>query len=738
MEGESFMRNNNLMRIKFTIVLVSWFLLAAKGWGQTGSLEGRILDKQTLYPLQLVNVWIEGTNLGTATDKNGSYRLQAIPAGTYTVRFSMIGYEPMSVADVDIGTGVNKLDALLEETTLRMSEVVVTPKPERYDASGISARLGKEMVASAPGSAQDIFWVVQTLPGISSDGDNSKLYVRGGSPDENLVLYDGATIRNPFHFDMMGGGYWSIFNSRLVEKVEFYAGGFPARYGDRLSSVLLIENRTANMERLKGEASISMSDASGTVEVPIAFANGAAMLSARRSYFDMLLKYTDLATDYSVLPYFFDVNSKFDFNLPQKHHLTISGLYTRERMYGYFDKPNYKGNLSWENKSGVATGRLRSLLGEFFLSDFIVSWSQAKSSSLQPRNAVEAYNIQEWTLKQDFTIMFPANELHIGGWFVREKEDVTIDLPLEIALNFNELKLRGTGTSVKPSLYVDDKWTISRTLTASVGIRYDYIAKSKESTLSPRFNLSYAWNEHMSLSADYGWYYQSPRPYELDINTNLKSKRAESYGIGIKHEVSDAMVVSLELYNKNLSRLITIDSTWNLANEGYGYSRGAEFYIQLKNAQGFFGWLSYTYSISKRKEGRNNDLHFFDYDRPHLISLVANYKFTEHWQAGLRFRYGSGRPYTPVASSWYDPGEDRWFPILGIYNSDRYPAYNRLDVRVTRHFQFGAFDLDAYVEILNAYNQKNIIHYMWDERYVSKDALTIFPFLPVVGITARF
>ncbi len=726
------------MRKSLTIPLFVLIVTYVPALAQTGSLEGVVLDKGSKQPLELVNVMIQGTNYGAATNLKGRYTILNIPLGTFAVKFSMIGFKDRLVPHVRIKQGTNSLDLLLEETALELEEVVVTPKPERYNASGITARLGKQMVAGTPGSAQDIFWVVQTLPGIASDGDNSKLYVRGGSPDENLVLYDGATIRNPFHFDMMGGGYWSIFNSRLVEKVEFYAGGFPARYGDRLSSVLLIENRTGNMEKLKGEASISMSDASGTVEVPFAFANGAAMLSARRSYFDVLLKYTDLASEYSVLPYFFDINSKVDFNISQDHKLTFSGLYSRERMYGFFDRPNYTGDLSWENKSGVVTGRLRSLLGDFFLSDFIVSWSQAKSSSVQPRNAVEAYDIQEWTLKQDFTVIFPAHELHIGGWLVREKEDVTIDLPLEIALNFNELKLRGTGTSMKPSLYVDDRWTISPTLSASVGVRYDYVAKSKESTFSPRFNLSYAWNEHMSLSADYGWYYQSPRPFELDINSNLKSKRAESYGIGIKHEVGDAMVVSLELYNKNLSRLITIDSLWNLSNNGDGYSRGVEFYVQLKNAQGFFGWLSYTYSVSKRKEATNSDLHVFDYNRPHLISLVANYKFSEHWQSGLRFRYGSGRPYTPVASAWYDPTEGRWFPTPGVHNSDRYPAYNRLDVRLTRHFQFASFDLDVYLEILNAYNQKNIVHYVWDETYSSKEQLTIIPFLPVIGVSARF
>lgn len=708
---------------------------------QTGILKGTVLEKDSKQPLALVNVLIVGTTRGAATDATGRYEIINLSPGMYQVRISMIGYKEKTISNVEIKTGVNTLNVLLEETMLETQEIVVTPKPERYDASGITARLGKEMVAETPGSAQDIFWVIQTLPGIASDGDNSKLYVRGGSPDENLVLYDGATIRNPFHFDFMGGGFWSVFNSRLVEKVEFYAGGFPARYGDRLSSVLVIENRTGSAEKIRGEASISMSDASGTIEGPIPLLNGSGLISVRRSYFDALLKYTGIGSgDYTVFPYFFDINSKFDFVLSQNHRVSFSGLYTREHMYANFNFPNYQGDFSWENKSSVASARLRSLISEFFLSDFILSWSRSNSSAVQIRNSGEAYKIREWTIKQDFALIFPSHELHVGAWLVRETDYVTINLPLDMAMNFgvDERKLNGSGTSWKPSLYVDDKWTLNSGITTSVGLRYDHIATSKENTLSPRLNLVYAWNDHMSLSADYGWYYQSPRPYELDINKNLKSKRAESYGIGIKHEVGDEIVVSLELYNKRLSQLITIDSTWNLSNEGYGYVRGGEFYVQLKSPSGLFGWLSYTYSVAKRKEETNPDLHFFDYDRPHLISLVGNYRFDDRWQAGLRFRYGSGRPYTPVASAWYDPQDERWFPIPGAHNSDRYPAYNRLDLRLTRRFHFETFSLDAYLELLNVYNRKNLIHYEWDETYSSKKPMTVFPFLPVLGVTTRF
>jgi hypothetical protein len=178
--------------------------------------------------------------------------------------------------------------------------------------------------------------VIQTLPGISSDGDNSKIYVRGGSPDENLVLLDGAIIKNPFHFDLMGGG-------------------FPARFGDRLSSVLKIDNRAGSREEFKGEASLSISDANVVMEFPLPL-RGSTLISLRRSYFDLLLKYTGMAEgEYTVYPYFFDLNVKTDFELSKSHQLTINGLRSWEEIEGSFDRPQARGKYLWDSKTQVTS-----------------------------------------------------------------------------------------------------------------------------------------------------------------------------------------------------------------------------------------------------------------------------------------------------------------------------------------------------------------------------------------------
>jgi outer membrane receptor protein involved in Fe transport len=601
--------------------------------------------------------------------------------------------------------------------------------------------LSRKTVVEAPGAAQDIFWVIQTLPGISSDGDNSKIYVRGGGPDENLVVLDGATIKNPFHFDVMGGGYWSIFNARLVQDVEFYGGGFPARFGDRLSSVLKIENRSGSTEKFTGEASLSMSDANAIVEFPLPL-RGSSLISLRRSYFDLLLKYTGMAEgEYTVYPYFFDMNAKMGFALSKRHRLTLSGLRSWEETEGTFDRPQARGTFTWDSKTQMASARLRSILSPTMISELVAYWSRSRRSSFHPGEGLAGQDQvaeAEIALKEDLSLVRAPHELRVGAWLVRGNDEVFIDMPKDIAYNYQDLRLLAKGRALKISAYADDKWALSAKWTVGAGVRADYIPKSKENVIAPRLNLAYAWNTHMSVLFDYGWFYQSPKAYELGANSSLRSKKAESYGLGLKHQVGDKVVISLEVYNKKLTRLVAIDSLGRFFNTGYGFARGAELYVHLKPSQGFFGWISYTYSVAKRKEGRHSAQHAFDFDRPHLVSLVANYAPAANWQVGLRFRYGSGRPYTPALGGWYDPQLSIWRPVIGEENSDRYPAYSRLDMRVTRRFQHKGHQFDAYLELMNAYNRRNVVHYMWNENYSSRETFTIFPFLPVLGLSAKF
>ena len=269
----------------------------------------------------------------------------------------------------------------------------------------------------------------------------------------------------------------------------------------------------------------------------------------------------------------------------------------------------------------------------------------------------------------------------------------------------------------------------------NTGIRFDYLDKTREGVISPRFNIAYDLNDHMSLSFDYGWYYQSPLAYEIGVNPNLNFKKAESIGVGIKHQISDELSVNLELYNKNFFDLVTIDNnTWKFSSDGFGFARGAELYIQFKLSDNLAGWISYSYSLAKRKEGTIRTQEYFAFDRTNLISTIINYRFEEVWALGAKYRYGDGTPFTPVIGRNYDASNSDYSPILGRQNSSRYPSYSRFDLRLTRQLILGNYKVELYLELLNLLNSKNVVHWMYNEEYSNRTSMTVFPTIPVIGI----
>lgn len=743
------------MKILLLIFLCSNLIIAQSQNNST--ISGIIKDRANNQPLAGVNILVMNTNYGAATNLKGNFSIK-VPEGIYSLRISMIGYKDLIIDNLFAAANkVVSIDTSLTEKIITLQSVIVTPKPEKYDATGLTAKLDRNMVKHSPGSAQDIFWTLQTLPGVSSGSDDSKLYVRGGNASENLILFDGATIANPYHFEFMGGGLFSIFNSRLIEDVKFYAGGFPARYGDRLSSVLVINNKTANVNQFNGEVNLSLTDFNGIVEFPLKELNGSGFISARRSYFDVVYDLIpDLKAESDAVPYFYDFYGKLDFNLPNLGKLTLTGLNSFENLYGVFNYDHFNGTMNSDGYNQSFGARLNLILSDNSVNELNIYYSRADKEAVYPLNSYENYNIKEYGLKNDLSFLFSNHEIHLGGWLVFKDDEALVNLPGEINFyTLEDYQIKSSGKAVLYSVYSEDKVKLTEQLSFNAGLRFDYLDKIKKGVLSPRFNFAYSWNEHMSLSFDYGWYYQSPTAYETAANLragsllrsgseasrqgpSLNFKKAESIGFGIKHQISDELIVNLELYNKRFYDLVAYNNdSQTLSSDGFGFARGAEIYFQIKPDENAVGWLSYSYSIAKRKEGVIRSEEFFSFDRTHLLSAVFNYKFSEVWSIGVKYRFGTGTPYTPVTGSYFDGSADKFFPVLGSQNSSRYPSYSRLDVRLTRLFFLSNFPLEIYLEVLNTLNNKNVIHWIYNLDYTSKSQMAVFSLLPVIGVNLK-
>ncbi|MEW6701402.1 MAG: TonB-dependent receptor [Bacteroidota bacterium] len=704
------------------------------------TISGIVTDADSKEPLEGVNVSIIDSYFGSTTDSKGNYQIK-LPEGMYAIKYSMVGYSVV-IEKVVLKRDENKIiNVALKPQAYELDLVVVSPKPDKYDASGLTAKLDRNMIKRAPGSAQDIFWTLQTLPGVSSGSDDSKLYVRGGSASENLVLFDGATFSNPYHFEFMGGGLFSIFNSRLVENVKFYGGGFPARFGDRLSAVLVINNKIADKENYHGELNLSLTDFNGIFEFPLKPLNGSGFVSLRRSYFDIVYSLIpDLKQENEAVPYFIDGYGKLDFDISDNLKLTLTGLSSVENLIGDFKNDHFYGRMESNGANKLFGVKLNLIPTTNTLNELNVYYSLTDKKSSYPGNSFENYKLAEAAVKNDFSMIIGNHDLHIGGWFVYKKDDVAVDIPAEI--NFYTLEDYKVVSSYNYnlfSLYIEDKFILLPKLKMNTGIRFDYADKIQGGVLSPRFNLAYAWNEHMSLSFDYGWYYQSPYAYEAGTNSNLKFKKAESFGFGIKHQFTEDLIVNLEFYNKKFYNLTALDGVARtFTDSGYGYSRGLELYVQFNPLEDLSGWISYSYSVAKRKEGIVRTLQYFNFDRTQLISAVVNYKFADMWALGAKYRYGTGTPFTPVIGNSFNQAGSNFIPILGEQNSARYPNYSRLDLRLTRQISFLDQPFEVYVELLNVFNIKNIVHWLYNYDYTNRTSMTVFPVLPVVGINKRF
>ncbi len=735
--------HNTAMKTLSILFLISGLILAQVR-SKDSTIRGNIKDYDNGQPLIGATVLIKNTNFGAATDVGGNFSF-AVPAGRYNLRISMVGYEELSIDNAIVAANaVTRIDTSLKEKAIQLQSQIITPKLERFDANGLTAQLNRNTIMRAPGSAEDIFWTLQTLPGVSSGSDMSELYVRGGDPSENLTLFDGATITNPYHFELEGGGTFSVFNSRLIDKVEFYEGGFPARYGDRLSSVLAITNKTASRDSLKGEVNLSLTDLNGIVEFPLKDLNGSGIFSARRSYFDVIFKlFPDLKNESDATPYFYDFFGKLDFDLSHFGRLIFTGLNSYENMHAVFNFRNYphsNGIWNFDGRNQSFGAKLNLILSDNAVNELNAYYSRNDKTSSYPENSYEDYNLKEYGIKNDLSLSYGENEIHLGGWLVFKDDIASVNLTAdENIYTLQDYSFQGSGKTALYSAYAEDKVKMTDKLSFNAGLRFDYLSRIRKGAASPRFNLVYGWNEHMSMSFDYGWYYQSPLTYEAGVDPSLDFEKAESIGLGMKHQLTDAFSVDLELYNKRYFDLVAYhNANQTLSSDGFGYARGAETYLTFKPNENLVGWISYSYSISKRKAGIVSTEQLFDYDRTHLISAVLNYKFSEQWSIGGKYRYGTGTPYTPVTGSYFDQSADRYFPAFGVQNSARYPAYSRLDLRLTRFFYLKSMPVEVYLEVLNVLDNQNAIHWMYSNDYMSKRFMTFFSTItPVIGVNLK-
>ena len=750
------MKNILLLIIAFSLTLLAQTLFSQE---KTGSISGEVRDAVTQQPLPGANVFVPGTTIGATSDDKGYYVIKNIAPGKYHVKASFIGYESSSNPDVIvIGQRNATISFNLKASSVEMDVVTIQSdyfaKPTENIVS--MRTLSPEEIRRSPGSAEDIFRVMQSMPGVATAGGKSaQLIVRGGSPDENLTLLDNIEIYNPIHFARSGEsmGIISVVNPALLEKVDFLTGGFPAKYGDKMSSVFDMTLQDGNKELYNTDVNANIAGFGVTMDGPLV-EKSSMIFSLRRGFFDIL---TSLLNK-PAAPRYYDAVGKITYDLNPNNRISLVGFYYLDQIdklgstkessamskYNYLERDDY-GSAFGLNWRWLISQHAFALTTVSFTGN---GWTTRQGSETNRALRGEDILEKEFVVKSELTYQYsPVLDLKIGGLvkMIDSKneswtpEDTTRN---GVIIPAATISYTPDMTS-KAALYMQSSYRIVRPVTISAGLRFDRFALTNENNISPRLALSYRFLESTSLNLAWGKYIQSPASYQISPdprNLLLKSSTAFHYIAGIEHRLADDTRATVEVYHKVLSNLVVHpDSSNLLLNTGSGYARGIEFSLQKKFTDGFVGSASYSYSVSQRRDNSTQALYDFEFDRPHIINLIAGMEIGEGWQIGAKFQYASGNPYTPVVGVVIKNGS--YYVVDGGYNSARYPAYHKLDVRIDKKFHFSSWTLTAYLDLWNVYNRQNILSYSYkvdSDGIITTTPRYDFGVLPIIGLSAQF
>lgn len=739
------------------LLLVIMFPITAPA----ATISGYMRDVSNGEPLIAGNVYLAGTNLGSATNTRGYYVIPSVPPGEYEVMFRYIGYQTVIEkrtvqADENIVINVELKPAALEGQEVRVTAERL--EDERRIKPSMMNLKTKQLVEVPQVVEPDLFRAVQSLPGVSTLSDfSSGLYIRGGSADQNLILIDDIDVYNPTHLF----GFFSTFNVDAVKTVELQKGGYPVKHGGRLSSLLNVHNKDGNRKRIEGVGRISLLNASLTLEGPWKY--GSWMLSGRRSYIDQ----TGKLFNYDIPYYFYDQHGKINFDISHSDNVSLSFYKGQDQLD--WQTGSLDLGLAWGNDT--FSSRWTHLFSSQLYSNFIVAASRFKSRvNFQFQDEFEFFRlnqITDWSFKGSLTYI--PNQAHIfdlgfeikdldfqfdSGW-ESENEDDTNEEDLNFDFDGNYI-----------GLYAQDNWALSPLWSLQYGARLNYYSDGDFLDVAPRASVRYMLTDRINTHFTYGHYFQYLNIVQEDgasfadlwfpVDDTIEPGEAHHYIWGLSTQFNQNFDVELEAYYKPYQNLVELDQEFlrsiveqdatldDLFNSGTGEAYGMEIYLK-NNIANFEGWIGYTLGWTKRTiDDYNFDREYYPkYDRRHQLVVMENYKLSKNWRLNISFRYGSGQPMTRAAARYTVVeinGRKEVIALEGEKNAYRLPDYHRLDIGLFWTKKFKKWSIEPYLQVINLYNQENIYIRTYDAEAnpIEYEDVTMLPLLPTIGINVHF
>lgn len=762
------------------------------------TLSGYIKDSVNGETLIGATISVQGQTKGISSNNYGFYSI-SLPEGNYTMVCSYVGFLPKLVT-INLKRDIQFNFELLHRRSSSEEVVVVSKK---RDNNVKNAQMGKislsvEQIKNVPAflGEVDLLKTIQLLPGVRNAGEGSAgIYVRGGGPDQNLILLDDAVVYNTGHLF----GFFSIFNADAIKNVSLIKGGMPAQYGGRLSSVLDISMKEGNDKKLQVDGGIGLIASRFSVQGPLKKNKASFIISGRRTYIDALTKpfISKTSQFYGSGYYFYDLNAKVNYKFTEKDRLYLSGYFGRDVFDFANGRQSLKVNIPWGNATG--TLRWNHVFNKRLFGNTTAVYNDYNFAFKAAQNNFTiklASGIRDLSLKQDFDLYpFTGHKVKFGASYTHHRFT-----PSVISGSQDSVVFRPDNAQVKfgneSAVYLQDDWEISSKLKVNAGIRYSDFAqkgpysifktdangnhldstvfKKGETVKSyggfePRVTMRYAFDDETSIKASVTRNLQyihlvsnagTTLPTDLWVPSTYKVKPQLSwlYAAGIFKNFSNNMFeTSVELYYKTMQNQIeyqegytpnTVDDTENYFTFGKGWSYGSEFFINKTKGR-LTGWIGYTLSWTWRKFPQLNfgEKYPAKYDRRNDMSIVAVYELNKKWKLSADFVFGTGNAATLP---------QRFYIIGGVLtqeysriNEYRLPSYHRLDLSATltpKKNERRKWKTEWVFSIYNTYSRQNPYFIYFDQSgsalngdlKIQAKQVSLFPIIPAVTWNFKF
>ena len=760
---------------------------------EMGTIQGTVFKQSTGAPLSGADVLLLETDEHQTSAEDGTFWFTEVAPGTYTLSVAHPTYSTEKDTVIEVRAGDTTQVKIYLGELYELEKVIV--EGERVPPTVSRQEIRGSELLRLPGTGGDALKGLMTLPSIGIPNDFfGSLYIRGSAPGDNLIYFDRTPMGYPFHY----GGIVSTISSEIIEDIHIYAGGYGAEFGLDAQTVIDIHSRDRlEDEALSGTFNLNILYSEGLVEGNVG-EKGYVYLAGRRSYLDLVV---GLFTDEIPLPYFSDYQFKFAYEVAENHHLMlnafaagdyidIDGLGDEEDVFLHFQNGfdaqgvHLRSEFTPEFTSHLSLTRSRNLLLLNFeepstLTGYTVTETGERVETLREASRykmevdVPVYTVREdlgyqftptFRLEPGFLFAFsPATSLvesrvpefvgtEVGQITGTEVEVTQIEGPVpESAVRVTEIDDEFSQLFRRTEGYLQARYEPFPFLSTALGVRVDYLNVTEELSVQPRGSLAFTLPGDSSLRLAYGRYEQSPRPYEMLAeggNPDLTSSVTSHYIVEIERELSSETELKLAGYYKAQEGLVTPHAESGYLNQGSGYVGGAEVFLRHRVNDQFFGWISYAWTHAERRADPTAEYRPYLFDNMNVVTLVGSYRFSPTFEFGAKWQYSSGTSAVPVSEVFLvqDPvtrGMRQLLPDENLSSEQEaenlleLPTYHRLDIRFSKKWDFGSWQLGGFLEVLNVYNRRNPIRAINPtDGEVSDESQ--FPILPYIGLTVEF